>query len=105
VTATATSTAAATATPTATETPSSEIQEVVACLQSLGLGQGITNSFVVKLNAALNSLLRGNTTAACGQLAAFANEVQAQAGKALTQAQADQLLGAAAAIRSQLGCS
>ena len=60
---------------------------------------------VVKLNAAIASLLRGNTAAACNQLAAFQNEAQAQSGKALTSAQALQLIGAAAAIRSQLGCS
>ena len=96
---------AATATPTPTETPSAHIGDLINCLQGLGLEQGITNSLVVKLNAAIASLLRGNTAAACSQLAAFQNEAQAQSGKALTQAQAVQLIGAAAATRSQLGCS
>jgi hypothetical protein len=62
-------------------------------------------SFIVKLNAAIASLGRGNTTAACNQLAAFQHEAQAQSGKALTASQATQLIAAAAAIRSQLGCS
>lgn len=104
-TAVPTSTPAPTATPTPTETPSSQIQDLINCVRSLSLEQGITNSLVVKLNAAIASLLRGNTGAACNQLAAFQNEAQAQSGKALTTSQAAQLIGAAAAIRAQLGCS
>jgi hypothetical protein len=60
---------------------------------------------IVKLNAAIAALLRGNTTAACNQLAAFQNEALAQSGKALTASQATQLIAVAADIRSQLGCS
>lgn len=104
-TAVPTSTPAPTATPTPTETPSSQIQDLINCVHSLPLEQGITNSLVVKLNAAIASLLRGNTVATCNQLAAFQNDAQAQSGKALTASQAAQLIGAAAAIRSQLGCS
>lgn len=37
-------------------------------------------------------------------LSAFLNEVRAQAGKKLTEAQAQQLTAAANAIRAQIGC-
>ncbi len=43
-------------------------------------------------------------TSACNQLSAFSNHVEAQAGKKLTQAQADQLLTDAERIRATLGC-
>ena len=104
-TATPTATPLATATPTPTVTPSDQIQQLVDCVQSLGLEQGIANSLIAKLNAAIDSLSRGDTVAACNQLAAFQNEAQAQSGKALTPSQAAELIAAAAAISAQLGCT
>jgi GH24 family phage-related lysozyme (muramidase) len=56
------------------------------------------------LNNALKSLNNGNVSAACSQLSAFANQVQAQAGKKLTQAEAAQLLRTANAARAAIGC-
>ena len=47
---------------------------------------------------------RGATVPACNQVAAFMNQVEAQAGKSLTRLQANQLLNAAAQIRAALGC-
>jgi len=41
---------------------------------------------------------------ACGSLTAFLNEVRAQTGKKLTEAQAQQLSAAANDIRAQIGC-
>jgi hypothetical protein len=56
------------------------------------------------LNNVLNSLNNGNNGAACNQLGAFINQVQAQAGKKLTQAEAAQLIQIANAAKTALGC-
>jgi hypothetical protein len=74
-------------------------------LSSNILSQGNANSLSKKLDTALTSLNGGNQQAACGQLAAFINEVNAnvKSGK-LTQQQAQPLIDAANAVRTQLGC-
>lgn len=54
----------------------------------------------MKVHAAELSLSRGQTTAACGHLAAFMNEVGAQSGKRIPVPRADQLIAAAARIRT-----
>jgi hypothetical protein len=56
------------------------------------------------LRNALASLGRNNGTAACNQVAAFINQVQAQAGKSLTTAEAASLVAAATDVRMALGC-
>jgi hypothetical protein len=68
-----------------------------------GVGPG--NSLFQKLGAALDALARGNTGAACDQLQAFINEVNAQSGKSISTEQAQALVGKAAQIRAALGCS
>lgn len=57
------------------------------------------------LNNVLKSLNNGNTGAACNQLGAFINQVQAQAGKQLTQAKAAELTELASQARMAVGCS
>jgi FIMAH domain-containing protein len=57
-----------------------------------------------KLEAALNAWQTGDSAGACSSLSAFLNEVRAQAGKKLTEAQAQQLTAAANDIRAQIGC-
>lgn len=49
-------------------------------------------------------LLAGNVGAACNQLRAFMQQVAAQSGKSLSEANAAALLSTVAAIRSSLGC-
>jgi len=56
------------------------------------------------LQSALNNLTAGQAGAACNQIAAFINQVQAQSGKKLTTPQAVQLIAAANRIRAALGC-
>jgi hypothetical protein len=56
------------------------------------------------LNNVLKSLTNGNSGAACNQLGAFISQVQAQAGKKLTPAEATQLIDIANAARAALGC-
>jgi len=64
---------------------------LIALVQSLGLPSGTANSLSVKLQGAAGALDRGNLQAACGNLGAFLNEVNAQTGRKLTAAQADLL--------------
>ncbi len=56
------------------------------------------------LQNVLRSLSNGNTGAACNQLGAFINQVQAQAGKQLTTAEASALVNSATDARGALGC-
>ena len=52
----------------------------------------------------IDKLNRGNTAAACGQLGAFINQVQAQSGKALMPLDAATLIGMASDARAASGC-
>ena len=52
----------------------------------------------------VKSINAGNTGAACGQLAAFINQVQAAAGKKLTQLEADRLIKMATDAKAAIGC-
>ena len=47
----------------------------------------------------------GNVAEACGALRAFINEVNAQAGKKITSADAAELIEAANELRTLIGCS
>ncbi len=67
---------------------------------SYGLQRGIARSLDAKLEAALGAWESGETSAACGSLTAFLNEVRAQTGNKLTAAQAQQLTTAAHDIRA-----
>ena len=60
--------------------------------------RGILNSLEAKLNAAEAAAARGNAQAKAGAIGAFINELQAQAGKALTAAQAATLIALAQAL-------
>jgi len=61
----------------------------------------------VKLQTALQALdaaNAGDSPSACNRLLAFLNEVNAQAGKALTESQAAQLASLAQQTRAALSC-
>jgi len=81
-----------------------QINDLIALLKSLGLHSGPANSLCVKLQMAARKLERGSLEAACGNLSAFLNEVNAQTGKKLTAAQAEVLTAKATRIRAVLGC-
>ena len=68
-------------------------------------GAGPGGSMASKLEGVVSSLAKGNENSACGQLSALANQVNAQAGKQLTQAEAAQLLATIQQIQSVLGCN
>lgn len=84
--------------------PQQQISDLQSQVSGMGLPAGTANSLDGKLNAALAAANAGNVTAACNNLRAFINEVNAQAGKKLTAAQAAQLVAQANAIRASLGC-
>jgi hypothetical protein len=56
------------------------------------------------LLSALANLNDGSVTAACGQLDAFNRQAQAQTGKSLTNAQANQLILSATGAMTAIGC-
>jgi hypothetical protein len=85
-------------------TPAEEIADLQGLLAGFNLAKGITNALNSKLRHALDAIGDGDTAAAFGSLNAFLNQVRAQKGKKLTDAQADQLTAAANEIRTQLGC-
>jgi len=57
------------------------------------------------LQNALSSVDRNNLSAACSQVTALISQVQAQSGKTLTTAQADELLRQANDVKAALGCN
>lgn len=65
---------------------------------------GFANSLIVKLQAALDALAADDSATGCTALQDFLNQVAAQRGKKLTEAQADALTAAATRIRSVLTC-
>jgi PKD repeat protein len=73
-------------------TPEQATQNLITEVESLGLDAGIENSFVSKLQNAINSISNDRPSAEF-QLGAFINEVNAQRGVSLTDTQADMLIG------------
>jgi subtilisin-like proprotein convertase family protein len=85
-------------------TPAQALAALRATVAGPGLPNDLVTSLGAKLDAAAAALARGSTSAACGQLGAFVNQVQAQRGKAIPEPAADALLATANAIRAALGC-
>jgi hypothetical protein len=81
-----------------------QLAELEDAVRALGLGKGLENSLLVKIQAASQALTTGQLSSACGKLQALANEVQAQAGQKLPAAAAAALAAAAQQLRSALGC-
>jgi len=90
-----------------TKGPKDQIADLVRLIDSFNLRQGIDNSLDAKLRNALRAheaaTVRDRATA-CNTMAAFVNEVQAQADRSITSGQAQQLVVAAKQIRASLGC-
>jgi hypothetical protein len=79
-------------------------QGVIDATSAMGLTTGTATSLTSKLEAYIASTARGDGTAACGQLGAFANHVNAQSGKQITTAEADLLLADATRLTTASGC-
>jgi probable HAF family extracellular repeat protein len=87
-----------------TPTGGQSIQDLIDLIGQLNLPRGTENSLLAKLQNALKCADRANVACMCNSLSAFINEVRAQAGKALTQEDADLLIAAAEALMATLGC-
>ena len=74
------------------QTPSQATNSLVNTVNSLSLPSGQASSLNAKLQNAITSLNSNSNTAAKNQLNAFINQINAQAGKTITQAQATQLI-------------
>lgn len=74
------------------QTPSQATSSLVNTVNSLSLPSGQASSLNAKLQNAITSLNSNSNTAAKNQLNAFINQINAQAGKTITQAQATQLI-------------
>ena len=107
---TPTNTSTPTDTPTPTFTPTPTVDQSLAALQqrvqeyidSGDVDAKIGKSLQSKLENAAKSLEKGNLEAASNQLDAFANEVEAQYGKKISEAAADELIARAQAIIGRL---
>ncbi|GAC1646659.1 MAG: hypothetical protein NVS9B11_18740 [Candidatus Dormibacteraceae bacterium] len=84
--------------------PAQFAQGVIAAISAMGLPSGTTNSLTTQLQAYLASIARGNLTAACGQIGAFVNHVNAQSGHQIPTADATLLLADTARLRAASGC-
>jgi hypothetical protein len=81
------------------------INGLIAEIQAMGLHGGLENALISKLQNALAEFQAGNNTDAVNILNAFINQCNAQRGKKLTEAQADELIAAAQAIIDQINSS
>ena len=81
-----------------------DLNDLIALVQSLNLHDGTEASLISKLRDAITALNASDTEIACASLTAFINASQAQSGKKLTVDQANQLVAAAAQIKTDLGC-
>ena len=89
---------------TAGETPEQKIADLRDLVAGLGIQHGIAKALDSKLQDALDALAVDDTAGACDSLQSFLDLVNAQTGKKLTSAQAQQLTDAANDIRTQLDC-
>jgi hypothetical protein len=73
-------------------------------LAQLVVGVGPGSSLSAKASAIQADIAGGKQNAACGDLNAFVNQVNAQTGKSITTAQAAPLISLATAEETALGC-
>jgi hypothetical protein len=78
--------------------PVAAIEDLIADVEAAGLPDGLENSLTKKLSNAQGSLARGQIKAAIGKIQAFINQVRAQRGKKIDEADADAWIADAEAI-------
>ena len=89
--------------PTPDEATQSLIKEVQYLVESGALENG--NGLIAKLENTIAALEKGNTNAACGQLGAFINQVEAFMGNGgLSVEEGEALIEGASAIMASIGC-
>jgi probable HAF family extracellular repeat protein len=80
------------------------LQHLLDLIGQLGLPKGTATSLLVKLDHALRCAVRSDVACMCNSLNAFVNKVSAQAGKKLTEEEAQLLLTAAQGLMATLDC-
>lgn len=83
---------------------SAQIVDLQQAVAGLDLQEGTETSVQAKLSAALDALNARNVVDACGSLGALINQINAQAGKKISFADAQALLATVQRIRSAAGC-
>lgn len=83
---------------------SEQVALLAATIDGMHLPHNLTKPLFNKLAVIDRSISRGATIAACNQLGALTNFVEAKRGKGLTDAQADQLIADVDRIHATLGC-
>jgi hypothetical protein len=83
---------------------SDALTKLIAEVAALQADPQIKQGLLSKLEAARDLVRKGNITGACGKVKDFIQQVQAQSGKKLTAAQANELIADANAISVLLGC-
>jgi len=81
-----------------------QIIDLKILVKHFNFPKGTENSLLAKLQNAFTKLTRGDNAGACNELRAFISEVQAQSGKKISLAQANQMVTAANRIRAVIGC-
>jgi len=76
----------------------SSLEELFTALEALGIPKGLSRALNAKLDAAADSIARGKTNSAGGQLGAFINQVEAKTGKAISDSDAAALIAMAEGI-------
>jgi hypothetical protein len=82
-----------------------QISDLIAVVAGLDLTPPVKNGLIKKLEEADGLLAKGNLTGACRKLGDFMDQVRAQTGKALTEAEAERLLTDARRIQAAMGCA
>ncbi len=85
--------------------PQQQLADLEAAVRALGLERGVSNSLLVKIQGASSDLSAAQTSAACGKLTAFIDEVRAQSGKKIAADKADELVALAEQLKAALGCA
>jgi hypothetical protein len=77
---------------------------LIGIIGQMNLPKGTTTSLDAKLNAVLADIAANDLAGACSSLTALINEANAQSGKKLTVAQANEIITLAMQLQGQLGC-
>ena len=80
------------------------LMQLIADVNALAVDSQVKTGLLSKLEAARDLVRKGNLTGACGKIKDFIQQVQAQSGKKLSAAEANELIAKATAISSLLAC-
>ncbi len=81
-----------------------DVETSLSQLAAASTGVGPGSSLADKVAAIQDAYAAGDLATACGKLAAFVNQVEAQSGKKISTATAASLIEQAQAIRAAIGC-